>query len=429
MSKKIAIIVISYLYVFSIQAQDTISQKQRLDFAKNYFELGGIYLPSFTGKRLVNGQEIEFTHPSSMNQYITWGGFHFWGHAEFYINIPLKHRTFSKNEETDFELLHNVITGSRFYPWVVKDKKIRPYIGLGWSGMSFKQKIEPEGDQPYQAKNFMLHYEAGVTYNFKNLGVRLGANYFSDNNWEYPISKTQKSTIKTPNYSFQLGLLYAFDMTKNNPKSLVDEWNSFPKNSKLSYKAKKFGDFFMAAGPSSSFSLSKSKYNQITFPFLKDQISSKSYFDYAIGYQFNKANFFTALSYRNPEFETKGYGVTQNIKKNSIAFEVNKYLSDYRGHASYIGLNIAYDHIKYSEDINGTAREIRFSSFEPGVTFGWDIVPGKTSEAITLRTNLRWYPLSNFGIDGQNFNFSQLEYNLIQVVFYPERFKKREVKS
>jgi len=426
MKKRIVIFIFSLSCIFKLIAQDTTSQKQRLDFAKNYFELGGIYFPSFTGKRLLNGQETMFTHPASMNQYIAWGGFHFWGHAEFYVNIPLKHRTFSKNEETDFELLHNVITGARFYPWAIKEKKIRPYFGIGWSSMSFKQTIEPEQDQPYQSKNFMLNYEAGFTYNFKNFGVRLGANYFNDNTWKYPISPTQKSTIKTPNYSFQLGLLYAFDMTKNNPKNVVDEWNSYPKKSKLSYNAKKFGDFFIAAGPSSSFSLSKSKFNQSNFPFLKDRLSSKPYFDYAIGYQFNKANFFTALSYRNPEFETKGYGVTQNIKKNSIAFEVNKYLSDYRGHASYIGFNIAYDNIKYTEDVNGVKRELSFSSFEPGITFGWDIVPGKTSEAITLRTNLRWYPLSNFGVDGQKFKFSQLEYNLIQVVFYPERLKKRK---
>ena len=65
------------------------------------------------------------------------------------------------------------------------------------------------------------------------------------------------------------------------------------------------------------------------------------------------------------------------------------------------------------------------NKLDAGVTFGWDIVPGKTSEALILRTNLRWYPLSKFEIDGKKFNFSQLEYNLIQVVFYPNRLKKR----
>ena len=66
------------------------------------------------------------------------------------------------------------------------------------------------------------------------------------------------------------------------------------------------------------------------------------------------------------------------------------------------------------------------TAIEPGLTFGWDIVPGKTNEALILRTNLRWYPFSEFEVNGRKFNFSQLEYNLIQVVFYPERLKKRK---
>lgn len=63
---------------------------------------------------------------------------------------------------------------------------------------------------------------------------------------------------------------------------------------------------------------------------------------------------------------------------------------------------------------------------EPGITFGWDIAPGKTSEALLLRTNLRWYPFSKIEIDHKAFHLSQLEYNLIQVVFYPGRLKNKK---
>lgn len=409
--------------------QDTDTSKQRLDFAKSYFEFGGSIMPSFSGSQLINSQVNTFTHPASINQYLTWGAFHFWGHAEFYVTFPLKHNSFSKNEETDFALLHNVATGGRFYPWAVREKKIRPYVGLSWGRLGFQQEIKPEENQPLLVKDFMLNYEAGFTYNYGNLGLRLGINYFNDNKWQYPISRTQKSAISTPAYSIQFGAFYAFDLTKSETDELIDEWNSYPKWSKLSYDARKFGDFFLAAGPSSSFSLVKSAYNQSQFPFLKETLASKTYFDLSIGYQFNKANLFTALSFRNPTYETSAFGVEQRIKKNSLALEVNKYLTDYTGFAPYVGINVAYDHIAYREEVDGMERELRFSNqIEPGISFGWDIVPGKTSDAawLILRTNLRWYPFSTFEVDGKSFNFSQLEYNLIQAVFYPDRLRKRK---
>lgn len=252
-------------------------------------------------------------------------------------------------------------------------------------------------------------------------------NYFQDNKWDYPVSVAQKEKIKTPSYTIQLGLLYSFDMTKSNKREKTEQWNRFPRVSKLSYNASKFGDFFLGIGPSASYSLIKSEYNRTNFPYLKEKLTSKSYFDIAVGYQFNRWNLFTALSFRNPAFETEGYGTKQTIHKNSLTLEVNKFLTDYTGFAPYIGLNVAYDNIRYSENVNGMIKELNFrNKIEPGITFGWDIVPGKTSEALILRTNLRWYPFSEFEIDRKAFNFSQLEYNLIQVVFYLDRLKKEK---
>lgn len=173
--------------------------------------------------------------------------------------------------------------------------------------------------------------------------------------------------------------------------------------------------------------VAKSDYNKSQFPYLKEKLGSKPYFDVAVGYQFNKANMYTALSFRNPEYETEGFGTKQTIKKNSVALEINKFLTDYTGFAPYIGLNLALDKISYSHHIGGLNKEEKFKNkLEPGITIGWDIVPSKTSQPIVLRTNLRYYPLSNFNIESKKFNFSQLEYNLIQIVLYPDRMKKRK---
>lgn len=427
MIKKIAIIVFGCLNVLNIQAQNTAANKQRLDFAKMYFEGGGTYLPSFTGKHLINGQVHSFDHSSTINPYLTWGAFHFWGHTEFYVTFPLNPLNLNKNDQMGHQLLHSVATGARLYPWAMKEGKIRPYIGANWGALEFKQKLKPVENQPTISKDIMFNYDAGLMYNYKKMAVRLGINYFTDNTWLYPLSKTQLAEIVSPQMSFQVGLLYTFDASKDNTKENIDKWNSYPRISKLSYDAKTFGDFFVGIGPSLSFSLSKSEYNAAQFPYLQQKITSATYFDLALGYHFNKANLFTAVSYRSPSYKTEGFGSSQTIKKTSVAWEINKFLTDYSGFAPYIGLNLAYDKLDYEQTVDGIKKQETFTNaIEPGITFGWDIVPGKTNEALILRTNLRWYPFSEFELEGKMFNFSQLEYNLIQVVVYPQRLRWRK---
>lgn len=409
------------MYTWAQENPSEETKKKRLDFAKNYFELGGTFFPSFTGKSIVNNEVETFKNSASFNQYLTWGAFHFWGHAELYVTFPLNQTDFKKNDQNSFELKHSVVTGARFFPWVYQEKKIIPYVGVNWGALDFQQKSKPDEDQPFLSKDFMMNYDIGVLYGYRNFSLRLGVNYFPDNKWQYPIDKTNKEEIKTPNFAFQFGLLYSMDTSNDVDKETRDKWNSYPRLSKQTLGSVKFGDFFVGVGPSMSFSLSKSEYNESQFPYLKNKITSKNYFDIAAGYHFYKAGVFTALSFRNPKFETEGYGSKQVIRKTSLALEVNKFLTDYTGFAPYIGLNVAYDKLKYNEMTDNVKQELTFNKVEPGITVGWDVRPGKNDEALILRTNFRWYPFSEFNVDGKKFKFSQLEYNLIQLVFYPEK--------
>lgn len=421
------------LISIGLYAQDsTISDKnKRLDFARTYFELGGSFMPSFTGKQLQNGQINTFQHSASINQYLTWGAFHFWGHGEFYVNIPLSQNLLNKDNERSFKLIHSVATGFRIYPWAMKEKSLRPYVGFSWGALDFQQIIKPEEYQPRLSKDIMLNFDAGITYQHRKFGGRIGLNYFPDNEWKYPLNETVKEKITSPPIAVHFGLFYTFDSSKNSKHKETDSWNDFPRLSKLSYNATKSGDFFVAIAPSSSYSLNPSKYNQSEFPYLKEKLLSKPYFDLAVGYQFNQSNMFLALTYKNPRFETSGFGTKQRIEKNSLTLEAAKFLTDYTGFAPFIGVNLALDQLKYTEDTGDVERELQFKNqWEPGLTIGWDIVPGKTSEALILRTNLRWYPFSSFEVDNTKFDFSQLEYNLIQLVFYPDRLiRNKNIKS
>ena len=425
------------LCTFGTSAQsDTLPRikKERLDFAKNYFELGGTYVPPFKGTRLLDNEIGTFDHSASLNTTLYWGAFHFWGHADFYVSFPLGRLNFSSNDQTDIAFDHFTITGARYYPWAVQDRKLRPYVGISWSALDFEQVIKSKDRQPKLQKNFTWVTDIGILYQYKDFAARLGVHYFPDNRWNYPISKTQFERMETPNFGVQLGILYTMDLTKNNGDPSINErWNSYPEVSSLGLNATSFGEFFIAAGPSISFSLSESDYNNGNFPYLNKKHASETYFDLAIGYQFNKLSGFAALSFRNPVFEQEAYGTKQTIKKTSITLEAAKFLTDYSGFAPFVGLNIAYDNIKYTENIDFSSKDLSFDKIETGITFGWDIVPGKSEEFLVLRTNLRWYPFSTFQVEGKKFNFNQLEYNLIQAVFYPERFlrsrKKRQRRS
>ncbi len=403
--------------------EDTLAlnKNQRLDFAKTYFELGGALSPKFSGKGLVNNQSTTFNHSSSFNPYLSWGGFHFWGHAEFYVNFPLNQLDLSPNNEAKAELTHWVATGARFLPWKYQPGKIRPYVGVSWSGLDLKQNVKGQ-DNPTISKDFMWVPEVGVLYGYKNFSLRLGARYFYDNEWMYPVSTTSFEKITTPKFRVHAGIVYAFEASKNKLAEVNKKWNGYNTISKPSEGATHFGDLFVGVGPSSSMSLARSAYNQEVLPYLKDRVASEGYFDIALGYQFNKLGAFCALSFRNPSFVTSGYGTSQKIKKTSLAFEFAKFLTDYSGFVPYVGLNVAYDQLNYTEETAQNKKQLSFNKIEPGVTVGWDILPGKTDEYLILRTNLRWYPLSSFEVEGKAFAFNQLEYNLIQVVFYPGRY-------
>lgn len=402
------------------------SSKKRLDFAKTYFELGANFYLGFATKEIKNAELLQINNPISASSYLSWGGFHFWGHAEFYVTFPLGQLALDPENAPKFELTHSVATGLRILPWAYQEGKVRPYLGASWSALDFQLEVAEEKLAPTLSKDFLLVPELGIMYGYSGFSLRLGLNCFLNREWKYPISINQFESIKTPPVALQFGLNYAFENSHDKDPAINDRWNSYPYLSRLGFKAKRFGDFFLGVGPSISYTLTPSIYNQQQLSFLKDRLTSTNYFDFALGYQFNKLGLFVATSFRNPNFETEGYLVKQQIQKTSLNVEVCKFLTDYTGFAPYIGINLAYDHVRYQETGELSSKSQVFRAWEPGLTLGWDIVPGKTDEAFILRTNLRWYPFAALKIDGYDHAFDQLEYNLIQAVFYPSRLKRRK---
>jgi len=106
------------------------------------------------------------------------------------------------------------------------------------------------------------------------------------------------------------------------------------------------------------------------------------------------------------------------VIKNSLLLESYYYLFDYNGFTPYLGLNVGFDKITLKEN---SAILSAKNQLNPGLTFGWDILPGKTEQPFVLRTNLRWFPLQQISANGYKHALNQLEYNVIQLVWYPAR--------
>jgi outer membrane protein W len=428
--KKLYLVFLLGIIAEHIIAQEYITEGQkRLNFAKIYLEIGGQYSPSFTGKGLFSNNLVQsFENSTSVTPYLNFGGLHFWGHADFYISVPLGQLNSKKSDSTNFQFNQSVVTGARFIPWAYRDNKIRPFVGASWAVVNFKQETKPNNNQPLLTKNKLL-FDAGILYGKKSFIARAGVNIHRNNNLDYPVTQNNFQKIQTPNWNAYFGLVYAFESTRSkNMEAENTRMNKLPTVSSPTMNAIKEGDFFLAVGPSTSFMLSESAYNEQKFPFFNKKPTSNTHFDLALGYHFNKLGLVSALSYRNPKFTNGGFGSEQVLKKKSMVLETYKFLTDYSGFTPYIGLNYSYSRIDYSETNNTSVIAKTYNKFTPGLTFGWDILPGKTEQWIVLRTNLRWFPFESIDINGTKFSQNQIEYNVIQAVLYPSRFKNARSK-
>ena len=424
--RKVILLAAILLMSKRILAQEYIEEgRKRLNFAKTYFELGSQYSPSFIGKKIgVNNIIQPFENPASLNPYLNIGGLHFWGHADFYISIPLAQIKLNKNDSLNFNYNNSVITGARLMPWAYKDKKLRPFIGASWAVVNLNQSSDNQLLNSSFSKSKIL-WDAGFVYGKKNFMARIGVNYNPNSEWNFPVSKTNFQSISTSNFNPYFGLVYSYESTRSKKMEKVNKvLNEYPTLSSPTIDATKRGDWFVGIGPSTSFIVSESAYNQAINPFFTSKPISNTFFDIALGYQFNNAGLVAAVSYRTPSFINESFGVKQVITKQSLVFEVFKFLTDYSGFTPYIGMNVGFDNLKFTEESASRNLSINKNIINPGLTFGWDILPGKTQQPFVLRTNLRWFPFEKLNVNDKNFSLNQIEYNVIQAVFYPSRFKK-----
>ncbi len=352
------------------------------------------------------------------------GGTHFWGHADFYIAIPVSASTLKKNNQ-EITALRGVETVFKYYPLRIENNKIRPYIGTSLAPFYFEQRnnnFQYTSGPELNHTSFPLH--GGFTFNAKNHLIELGVAWNHQNKQDYYISRTQIEKINTPPFYATLSYRYMLETTLSAEK----DWESGRTKEVTDILAQigRLNGFYLGGGISSAFWLKQSDYNVANRPYI-DKYSTSIMPDFTLGYYLHKPDINLAIGYRGYGTSTNTYGAIQQLNRKSLLLEATKYLFDYHGFVPFVGPTISYENLSFKENFEGQRTfDVEDNKLGYGLTFGWDIRPNRIQPWI-LRTNLRWYPNLFLEVEpNSKVSFDNLEFNFIQLIIYPNRMIKRK---
>lgn len=402
-----------------VRAQTADAGHTRYRFAEMYLGLDVRHIPE-AGQAFYNATPAGATQPFRVEPRTSprflIGGTHFWGHADFFINVPVT--TLRHSEASGFTSSYDpgIETGASIYPWALTPDKIRPYAGFSWSALRYQQTVRDDRDGPSFSRS-RITLKAGLSLRNK-LGLwEIGASYLINPSFSYPLSRTQFESVTLPRWNFSIAYKYLFDTTHSGPEN-----GRMPERIERFRKQGKLNTFSVSLGVSNAFTLSSSPYNQQNRPYLEDPVPAEIFPDLSVGYHLFGLDAALDLSFRSVRQSQEAFDVSQALTRRSVALELFKFLGDYHGFVPFAGPFISREYLSVGETDRGRmVLDQSRSGFTAGVVFGWDIRPFRTP-AMILRTKLRYAPWLSISLPDQpDIRFNQLEVNFIQLVVYPRR--------
>lgn len=413
------LIVITIIIPFHINAQEYIDKgKTRYTFAQTTigYDMEYTSLTGYSYQRDLNGNLNKINIGNNIDPVISITGLHFWGHAEFFTGFSLGNIHLGE-KNSPYTYKRSGATGAKIFPWAIKKKTLRPYMGFAISSFAYQQN---EGTK-YQRVDFPIL--AGLTYSFKHGLLEIGCNYHYNNQYTYYISKTEKTNLIIPALSFTIDYKYFFDLSISSAR--MESSGALKEQFEWLKKKKKLSSISIAAGPAYSFFVGESSYNKNQAPYLDDYKISNIYPDLGIGYYNYHIDATINLSWRFFNSTLAAYNTKQTVKRNSIAIEAYKFLGDYHGFVPFIGGIISQEHFNVNESINNNhTLSSSFNFLSPGIIAGWDIRPTR-SDWWGVRTNIRYFPLLQLNVNnsGEIIDMQQIELNFLQLILYPNRIQ------
>lgn len=331
------------------------------------------------------------------------GGLHFWGHADFRVEIPLW-------RSNDNGLQPQIATQFKYYPWAIRENKIRPYLGLAWQPTHYRESGGPE----------LLQHRfpvlAGLTFNLRSWLLGLNLNWQKNRLWDYPLAGEGTVRRKPESLSLGLSFNYYFDTSL----SAEENWES-GRSAWLADTLGRMGllnSWTIGLGLSSAFYLRQYP-APASVPHLKDPGRSGLLPDLSLGYYWHKPDLQLQGSYRYFNREQEAYGDALRHRRHSLALETYAFFGDYHGFVPFVGGGASVNWLKRSFEGALTSCE-NLTALLPQLTLGWDIRPNRLQK-FYLRTHLR-YTFSTSELTSRNWSVANFEMNFIQLVLLLDRF-------
>lgn len=397
---------------FVISSAYTQDWEKRHQFAKSYFGVSNYIITSLSsGNYLTSSNQIAtFEKSGFISPAVNIGATHFWGHADIYVSINTTDIKFQE-DSIDNSYRLGTFTGLRIYPLASKSNNIRPYLGYKFSPFRYRQNDLDGAKFKYTSVKSVL--DVGLGIQLPNFYFTLEYGRVLKPEFESYLSRNVQSSDLFPKNLFQVGLNYMIETTKSASTEINRSLNK-------EFSSSNQHGLFFAAGPSSSFPIGTSSYVQDLYPFLDDKSFPIIFPDIALGYHFTKPDIITAFSMRPINQKRSAYDYEHQLSRQSIILETYKFLADYHGFVPYVGLGMGYEKLEFTETNSDPVSKNQLS---PAVVFGWDIRPSVKGDWWILRTNLRYYPFLKLHIENKNLSLQHMEFNFIQFVMYPQRFK------
>lgn len=335
------------------------------------------------------------------------GGLHFWGHADFYLAIPVlrdKVSPFSTGAET----------GANIYPFRIRNNKVVPFAGIAFTENNYQL-----GEGPKQ-RWFSAPVSAGLSYLCKAGLFDLYTAYDFSKPENYYISSSQAMPMDFPRWRAGLRYKRVFDTTLSAEK----DWKNGITQRMTDTLAvmKRLNGITVGIGPSSAFFLKHPAAEPEENTSLGQHRDAPLFADAAIGYYLHQPDLQLQIAFRTLHSTCEAYGAKHTLQRTSLAAEGYKFLFDYHGFCFFAGPSFSKEWWISTTQKNGQGQErLQQEKLQPGIVFGWDIRPNRL-QSLYLRTHLRWYPGMKFNSgNGNKIPMDQLEFNYIQLVVFPGR--------
>lgn len=384
--KSVAVFVFVFL-AGSLSAQPFAEKKSRHRFAQMYTGLFSDY------------QNLG----SNTRAGINIGGLHFWGHADFRVEIPI----WRQDQEG---LLPGVSCEFKYYPWAIKENQLKPFLGFGWQPTTYK-----EGAGPGITKH-QFPLLTGLTYNYQSWLLELKFAYHPRESWDYPVNPQNLETRSIDAFRLGISVNYYFDVTLSAEESWENGRTAFYTDTLG--KLNRLNSWSFGLGMSSAFFIARYSPDSTSVDLLHpDAIGLVP--DIALGYYWHRTNVQLQTSYRFFSSKRSAYQDELHYQRHSLALEAYKFAGDYHGFVPFFGGGISYNWLK-REYKGTTASKNNRSALLPHLTLGWDIRPNRL-QSFYLRTNVR-YTFPSGALQENRWPLANLEVNFIQLVLLIDRF-------